>query len=117
MSGKKKFCGKCVRGILVGLVIAAVIVAICYYTQSHPSIDQGLSRLKELILPNRTSKANYEDNYRDRTSTSVKTTVAQLQELSEMIETYKNAIPEDVAKIVDNLISDHWSLRNKTSTP
>lgn len=115
MSGKKRCASKCVRGILVGLVIAAVVVAICYYSQSQPSFD-GFSKLKELILPNKT-RAEIQllsSTSNDGLRLPIRTTAEQLSELNDLVETYKGALPEDVLKIVDNLVFDHLLMKNRT---
>jgi len=113
MSGKKRCASKCVRGILVGLVIAAAVIAICYYTQAQPSFD-GFSKLKESILPNKTRVEILSPANNDGLRLPIRTTAEQLSELNDLVETYKSALPEDVLKIVDNLVFDHLMMKNKT---
>lgn len=117
MSGKKKCASKCVRGILVGLVIAAVVVAICYYSQAQPSFDHGFAKLKEFIVPNRTKAEIRITSSNDDLRLPIRTTSEQLSELNDLVETYKNALPEDVLKIVNNLVSDHLMMKNRTTIP
>ncbi|HEY7536033.1 MAG TPA: hypothetical protein VH878_08810 [Thermodesulfobacteriota bacterium] len=89
-------------------------MAVCYYTQAQPSYD-GFSKLKELILPNKTRAViQLSATGNDGLRLPIRTTAEQLSELNDLVETYKSALPEDVLKIVDNLVFDHLMMKNKT---
>jgi len=99
---------KTIKGAITGIVIAVLIFTILYFSQSNSGLSDGINQLKNFVSqprPNLTATIEIvPDHPKD---IRLRTTQAEIDELLQSVETYKNNLPDNIVSAVKNLVADH----------
>ena len=111
MGDKKCGTGKIIKSVLLGLAAVAVIIGVTYYFNPKTS-DTTYFRDH---LPDLNMMANFINATMTEVSTShpkdvrVKISKADVDELIQSVETYKESLPDNIVSTINRLISEHQS--------